>query len=162
VRERDERRHQHGHRSGEWAAQTTQEWGEAAGQFDGAGCERIRADGGDDAPKDSRRCDAVFESGRRGAGQRVRAPAGEADNAKFLCAEGVGHVRDVGRPAAHRLIRMRVGQAGTRSIQRDDAQTELLSGATAEQRKLVPWNHSTGSPDGSPNSAKPRRRPSGR
>src|SRR3954463_3875161 len=39
VRERDMRRYQHGHRSGEWTAQTTQEWGEAAGQFDGAGCE---------------------------------------------------------------------------------------------------------------------------
>ena len=131
MRERDERRHQHGHRSGERTAQTTQEWGEAAGQFDGAGCERIRADGGDDAPEDSHGRDAACESGCRGAGRRVRAAAGEADNAEFLGAEGVGHVRDVRRPVGHRLIGMRVGQAGTRSPHRDDAQAEPVGGATA-------------------------------
>jgi hypothetical protein len=76
---------------------------------------------------------------RRGAGQkRVRATAGQADDAQPFGVQGVCHLSDVGGPVDHRAVGVRVGKTRTRSLHHDDPQAEVLSGTPAEERELAP------------------------
>ena len=113
VREREERQHQPGHALGEGTAQTAQEWGEAAGQFDGAGRESVRADRGDDASEDSHGRDAACERRaprrrqahtdrrRRGRQRRIARRRGRRRHARRPSPSRPPTRRDVGRTSRY-------------------------------------------------------------
>ena len=73
-----------------------------------------------------------------GAGQRVGAAAREADDHEAVVTQAVGHERDVVADISHLGVRVvgRVAHAGP--FEADQAQTETLGGAAADEGDLAP------------------------